>query len=162
MYSRRSCAEDILSAKTPQADGSAGNEDNDIGSNSSSTLRNEHHWQGTCIHNFEVPRWVQKSRQIDSDSRAPIYIEPRRAVEVAVNARFSLVAVGTYRCVDVVLPSIKLTIWTPTVDQSSSPPAHHLKILHQRPKLSTFRVHIIVLVDKYVQWNGAQMVTSWQ
>ncbi|KAG6381430.1 RIC1-domain-containing protein [Boletus reticuloceps] len=47
----------------------------------------------------KVPRWVQKSRHIDSDGSstgASTYEEPRRAVEVAVNARFSLVAVGTY------------------------------------------------------------------
>ncbi|KAJ6604206.1 RIC1-domain-containing protein [Mycena vulgaris] len=75
-------------------------------------------WQGTCIHDFEIPRWVQKSRRIethenpDSDTEdAPpssdgddsikgkgkgraVYNEPRRAVTVAVNGKFSLVAVG--------------------------------------------------------------------
>ncbi|KAJ7293159.1 RIC1-domain-containing protein [Mycena rebaudengoi] len=82
-------------------------------------------WQGTCIHDFETPRWVQKSRRIetleDTDDadpdaepsdhsdgeesikgkgkrkgkeRAPFYDEPRRAVTVAINGKFSLVAVG--------------------------------------------------------------------
>ncbi|KAF9243850.1 RIC1-domain-containing protein [Melanogaster broomeanus] len=63
------------------------------------TSLHEKQWQGTCIHNFEIPRWVQKSRYVESDGSdnvSPVYIEPRRAVEVAVNARFSLVAVGTF------------------------------------------------------------------
>ncbi|KAJ7124731.1 RIC1-domain-containing protein [Mycena crocata] len=77
-------------------------------------------WQGTCIHDFEVPRWVQKSRRIETgelelDAEADdgvyqssdgsesikgkgkgraVYNEPRRAVTVAVNGKFSLVAVG--------------------------------------------------------------------
>ncbi|KAJ7693644.1 RIC1-domain-containing protein [Mycena rosella] len=75
-------------------------------------------WQGTCIHDFETPRWVQKSRRIETDvdpesddakaayqssdggsiktkgkGRA-VYNEPRRAVAVAVNGKFSLVAIG--------------------------------------------------------------------
>ncbi|KAF7340016.1 RIC1 domain-containing protein [Mycena venus] len=95
----------------------------------SSAKRQKSTWQGTCIHDFEIPRWVQKSRRIDpsddpddadteeesyaspsqsqsSDgesiaskgkgkgkSRA-VYNEPRRAVAVAINGKFSLVAVG--------------------------------------------------------------------
>ncbi|KAF7320200.1 RIC1 domain-containing protein [Mycena kentingensis (nom. inval.)] len=72
-------------------------------------------WHGTCIHNFETPRWVQKSRAIESepeddDDETPqrsgatsldgkgktraIYSEPRRAVSVSINSKFSLVAVG--------------------------------------------------------------------
>ncbi|KAF8213519.1 RIC1-domain-containing protein [Mycena galopus ATCC 62051] len=84
-------------------------------------------WQGTCIHDFETPRWVQKSRRVDphldpddadtedevypspspsqssdNDSIASkgkgkgraVYSEPRRAVVVAINGKFSLVAVG--------------------------------------------------------------------
>ncbi|KAG9314607.1 RIC1-domain-containing protein [Chiua virens] len=71
----------------------------DRGFSLDSSSQNEHHWQGTCIHNFEIPRWVQKSRLIESNGSntgGPVYEESRRAVEVAVNARFSLVAVGTY------------------------------------------------------------------
>ena len=88
------------SSKDLQTDGSEGNEDNDVPSDTSGLSQNEHRWQGSCFHNFDVPRWVQKSRHVESDGSsngAPAYIEPRRAVEVAVNARFSLVAVGTYR-----------------------------------------------------------------
>ncbi|KAJ6626842.1 RIC1-domain-containing protein [Mycena sp. CBHHK59/15] len=74
-------------------------------------------WQGTCIHDFETPRWVQKSRRIeqhedlDADLEAELYTssdesikgkgkeravydEPRRAVAVAINGKFSLVAIG--------------------------------------------------------------------
>lgn len=64
----------------------------------SSSSERRFYWQGTCFHNYEVPRWVQKSRQVSNDAR-PIYIEPRRATQVAVNARFSLIAVGTLRYV---------------------------------------------------------------
>ncbi|EMD41642.1 hypothetical protein CERSUDRAFT_128592 [Gelatoporia subvermispora B] len=53
-------------------------------------------WQGTCIHDVEPPRWVQKRRQTDPDSGEPAYQDPRKAVAVAVNAKFSLVAIGTY------------------------------------------------------------------
>lgn len=135
--SQPSYAEGILYFKQPQADGSEGNEDKDFSSDDPGALQNEHRWQGTCIHNFEVPRWVQKSRHIDSDgpsSGGPVYNEPRRAIEVAVNARFSLVAVGTYGWVGVVILSVKLTTPTLSVDPSSSPPFHHLKALRRHPK----------------------------
>ncbi|THH21002.1 hypothetical protein EW146_g469 [Bondarzewia mesenterica] len=55
-------------------------------------------WHGTCIHDVEVPRWIQKRRQVDpqdSEANAHEYNQPRRAVIVAVNSRFSLIAVGT-------------------------------------------------------------------
>ncbi|KAL4069425.1 RIC1-domain-containing protein [Scleroderma citrinum] len=65
----------------------------------SSNSEHRYYWQGTCFHDYEVPRWVQKSRQVsndDSDNRRPIYVEPRRAMQVAVNTRFSLIAIGTF------------------------------------------------------------------
>lgn len=78
------------------------------------------------MHDFETPRWVQKSRMVeipeaesDEEEDEPsvlreerrrakgkwrqtetVYEEPRRAVTVAVNAKFSLLAVGMHRCVD--------------------------------------------------------------
>ncbi|TRM65979.1 RIC1-domain-containing protein [Schizophyllum amplum] len=56
-------------------------------------------WQGTCVHDFEAPRWVQKRRRIEPGEMPPPgwvpYEEPRRAVAVAVNGKFSLVAIGT-------------------------------------------------------------------
>lgn len=55
-------------------------------------------WHGTCIHNIEVPKWVQKRRQVcpdDPEAYRPAYNEPRRAEVVAINAKFSLVATGT-------------------------------------------------------------------
>ncbi|KAJ7919027.1 RIC1-domain-containing protein [Mycena leptocephala] len=84
----------------------------------SSTKSVKSTWQGTCIHDFEIPRWVQKSRRIDthvdpdadpeeesyqsSDGDSitgkgkgrAVYNEPRRAVAVAINGKFSLVAIG--------------------------------------------------------------------
>lgn len=56
-------------------------------------------WHGTCIHNFEIPRWVQKQRRVEPDETGlnPYpYDEPRRAVCASVNSHFSLVAIGTH------------------------------------------------------------------
>jgi RAB6A-GEF complex partner protein 1 len=57
-------------------------------------------WNGTCIHNFDTPKWVQKQRYRDpnvgpQDPNQRVWEEPRRAVTVAVNSRFSLFAIGT-------------------------------------------------------------------
>ncbi|KAN0100860.1 RIC1 domain containing protein [Tylopilus felleus] len=98
---------------------------------SSDPLQSEHRWEGTCIHNFEVPRWVQKSRHVegdDSSSRGPVYEEPRRAVEVAVNARFSLVAVGTYSgsIEFTAFPSPECRAPTPQIIEVPNPSNHPL------------------------------------
>ncbi|KAM5532186.1 hypothetical protein V8D89_014142 [Ganoderma adspersum] len=54
-------------------------------------------WHGTCVHHIDPPRWVQKRRQVDpGDVVGYAYNEPRRAMAVALNPKFSLVAVGTY------------------------------------------------------------------
>ncbi|KAH9947946.1 RIC1-domain-containing protein [Amylocystis lapponica] len=56
-------------------------------------------WHGTCIHDVQAPRWVQKRRKTEHEdflSGGFPYEEPRRAMVVAINAKFSLVAVGTY------------------------------------------------------------------
>lgn len=61
------------------------------------SARTTSQWQGTCIYTFEPPRWVQKRRQVDLvDSENHAYDEPRRATAVIVNARFTLVAIGTH------------------------------------------------------------------
>ncbi len=54
-------------------------------------------WMGTCIHDFEIPRWVQKQKRVDPREDKPVYFEPKRAVQLAVNAKFSLIAVGLLR-----------------------------------------------------------------
>ncbi|KAJ3897394.1 hypothetical protein F5879DRAFT_996122 [Lentinula edodes] len=51
-------------------------------------------WMGTCIHHFETPRWVQKQRRVEPEEHGSVYFEPRRAVRLAINAKFSLIAVG--------------------------------------------------------------------
>ncbi|KAI0803143.1 RIC1-domain-containing protein [Irpex lacteus] len=53
-------------------------------------------WHGTCLHNVEPPKWVQKRRLVrpdDPDADQYHYEEPRRAVSVAINAKFSLAAI---------------------------------------------------------------------
>ncbi|KAL5534531.1 hypothetical protein ACEPAG_994 [Sanghuangporus baumii] len=53
-------------------------------------------WQGVCIHDVEPPRWVQKQRALAPyDSTEFDYIDSRRAVCVAANSKFSVVATGT-------------------------------------------------------------------
>ncbi|KAI6045080.1 RIC1-domain-containing protein [Pisolithus marmoratus] len=84
---------------------SASDEEDVVGFGETSSLQeghpgssrdHQHYWQGTCVHHYEVPRWVQKSRQVErGSSDRSAYVDPRRATKVAVNARFSLIAVGT-------------------------------------------------------------------
>ena len=56
------------------------------------------------MHDVQVPKWVQKRKQVylgeGEDVNTDDYEQPRRAVKVAVNMRFSLIAVGTQWCVD--------------------------------------------------------------
>jgi len=53
-------------------------------------------WIGTCVHTSPIPRSIQKRRQLEESDTHEIfdYPEPRKAVEVAVNLKFSLIAVG--------------------------------------------------------------------
>ena len=53
-------------------------------------------WQGTCIHDFKTPKWVQKRRANEADG-LDTYDEPRRAMVIAMNTKFSVVAIGTQR-----------------------------------------------------------------
>lgn len=66
-------------------------------SHDSTNSRSSSHWQGTCIHDVQVPKWVQKRKQVhpDEGTCADDYDQPRRAVKVVVNMKFSLIAVGT-------------------------------------------------------------------
>ena len=61
-------------------------------------------WLGTCVHDVQVPKWVQKRKQVypseGEDVGTDDYEQPRRAVKVAVNMRFSLIAIGTHWYVD--------------------------------------------------------------
>ncbi|KAF4623557.1 hypothetical protein D9613_002057 [Agrocybe pediades] len=56
-------------------------------------------WHGTCIHDFQVPKWVQKRRRVEPEEAGTAsiqdYEEPRRATSVAFNSKFSLIAIGT-------------------------------------------------------------------
>ncbi|KAI0651550.1 RIC1-domain-containing protein [Trametes meyenii] len=54
-------------------------------------------WHGTCIHHVDPPRWVQKRKHVDpGDVAKYAYTEPRRAMVVALNPKFSMLATGTY------------------------------------------------------------------
>ncbi|KAI0963163.1 hypothetical protein AcW1_000322 [Taiwanofungus camphoratus] len=68
-------------------------------STDSSRSRRYLQWRGTCIHSIDTPRWVQKRRRRDPDDPDAgefAYTEPRRAMVVAINTKFSLIAIGTY------------------------------------------------------------------
>ena len=55
------------------------------------------------MHDVQVPKWVQKRKQVypgEEDVSTDDYEQPRRAVNVAVNMRFSLIAIGTHWYVD--------------------------------------------------------------
>ncbi|KDR85280.1 hypothetical protein GALMADRAFT_83897 [Galerina marginata CBS 339.88] len=57
-------------------------------------------WHGTCVHDFQTPKWVQKRRRVEPDEFGPDsgldYEEPKRATSVAINNKFSLIAIGTH------------------------------------------------------------------
>jgi hypothetical protein len=71
-------------------------QDNDTEYNA---LNPQPRWHGTCIHDFKIPRWVQKRRHVEP-SEAGLddvggYENPKRATKVAINSKFSLIAIGT-------------------------------------------------------------------
>lgn len=49
------------------------------------------------MHDVQVPKWVQKRKQVHpgEGTSTDDYEQPRRAVKVVVNMKFSLIAVGT-------------------------------------------------------------------
>ncbi|KIL71832.1 hypothetical protein M378DRAFT_155455 [Amanita muscaria Koide BX008] len=52
-------------------------------------------WQGTCVHDFQTPKWVQKRPLLEGeDAVLSTYDEPRRALAIAVNSKFSVIAIG--------------------------------------------------------------------
>lgn len=63
----------------------------------SSSSQQALHWLGTLIHDISAPRRMQKQRMRYSASgeEMPGYETLRQAVSVAVNTKFSVVAVGT-------------------------------------------------------------------
>lgn len=57
-------------------------------------------WQGTCVHDVYPPRWVEKLPQrgpSEIGTQPLAYDEPRKALSLAINVKFSLLAVGTSR-----------------------------------------------------------------
>ncbi|KAF9523584.1 RIC1-domain-containing protein [Crepidotus variabilis] len=123
-----------LEADMPSEEDAPFSEPNTPAKFESSPYHIQQQWLGTCIHDFQTPKWVQKQRQVEPSSPtsssfntassslagstvnssaqslassttslsslAPkqprVYIEPRRATSIALNPKFSLVAVGTF------------------------------------------------------------------
>ena len=65
--------------------------------NNASNLQSR--WHGTCIYDFEIPKWVQKRRHVEPSEAGPDHVggyeNPKRATKVAINSKFSLIAIGT-------------------------------------------------------------------
>ena len=96
-------------------------------------------WLGTCVHDVQVPKWVQKRKQVypgeGEDVITDDYEQPRRAVKVAVNMRFSLIAIGTHWYVDAgaglsatgLLTSILVVMWNTRASLRSMVSRQNLK-----------------------------------
>ncbi|KIK71385.1 hypothetical protein GYMLUDRAFT_331920 [Collybiopsis luxurians FD-317 M1] len=82
--------EDSSSFSNPNDDDLDGQQQRKANPSSNST------WIGTCIHNFPTPRWVQKQKRVEPHEQDPhsLYFEPKRAVQIAINEKFSMIAVG--------------------------------------------------------------------
>ena len=94
--------------------------------------RSDSQWQGSCVHDVQVPKWVQKRKQVllDEGTGTVDYEQPRRAVKVVVNMKFSLIAVGTQWYVYVFSSShivtYVMTLTPPSGNvECSSFPSHH-------------------------------------
>ncbi|KIY65901.1 RIC1-domain-containing protein [Cylindrobasidium torrendii FP15055 ss-10] len=85
-------------------------------------------WLGTCIHDFPSPRWHQKQRRVDPlspvDEQPPrrTFEEPKRAVKVALNNRFSVFAIGMAG------GGVSLTSFPSSLFQTTPPPSTPLAI----------------------------------
>ena len=91
------------------------------------------------MHDVQVPKWVQKRKQVypgeGEDVITDDYEQPRRAVKVAVNMRFSLIAIGTHWYVDAgaglsatgLLTSILVVMWNTRASLRSMVSRQNLK-----------------------------------
>lgn len=135
-------------------------------STDSSRSRRYLQWRGTCIHSIDTPRWVQKRRRRDPDDPDAgefAYTEPRRAMVVAINTKFSLIAIGTYG-----YASSRLSLRTnkpylydvvePWSSRISPPRRAHLQKYKYYKYPACMRDAGLVL---YIPWSGALMVMSW-
>ncbi|KAF8482108.1 RIC1-domain-containing protein [Russula ochroleuca] len=98
-------------------------------SDDSAKSRSNSRWQGWCIHDVQVPKWVQKRKQVhpDEGTSTDDYEQPRRAVKVVVNMKFSLIAVGT-RCGNVEYTSFPLQPGVaPKPQVLETPESYHIK-----------------------------------
>jgi hypothetical protein len=136
-------------------------------SNDNVNSRPNSRWLGTCVHDVQVPKWVQKRKQVylgeGEDVRVDDYEQPRRAVKVAVNMRFSLIAIGTRWYVDLgaelsftgLMTSMHLVV---TWNTRAS-----LRSVVSRQNLKCWRPFNLITSKKEgrsVPWNGARMGTS--
>jgi hypothetical protein len=119
------------------------------------------------VHDVQVPKWVQKRKQVypgeGEDAKMDDYEQPRRAVKVAVNMRFSLIAIGTHWYVDLgaelsatgLMTSMHLVVmWNTRASLLSVVSRQNLKCW--RP----FHLIVSKKEGRSVLWNGARMDTS--
>lgn len=119
------------------------------------------------MHDVQVPKWVQKRKQVylgeGEDVNTDDYEQPRRAVKVAVNMRFSLIAVGTQWCVDLGVESsatgLMASMYTVVMWNTRA----SLRGVASRQNLKYWRPLNLIMSKKEarsVPWNGARMDTS--
>ena len=127
--------------------------------------RSNSQWQGSCVHDVQVPKWVQKRKQVHPDEETGIvdYEQPRRAAKVVVNMKFSLIAVGTQRSVSIFFSSHIVTYvmtLTPLVAMSSTQAFPRTAVWHPNLKYwKPLNFTISKIEDRYVPWNGVRMDT---
>ncbi|TCD70639.1 hypothetical protein EIP91_002358 [Steccherinum ochraceum] len=109
-------------------------------------------WRGTCVHDIEVPKWVQKRRHIpadDPEAEQHAYQDPRRAKCIAVNTKFSLVATGTQGGI------VEYTNLPSQAGVTPKPQALHIPNLYNRDKTGPVRT---------MEWSsdGYVLAVGWE
>jgi hypothetical protein len=119
------------------------------------------------VHDVQVPKWVQKRKQVypsdDGDVSPDDYEQPRRAVKVAVNMRFSLIAIGTHWYVGLgaEVSVTGLMISMHLVVMWNTRASLHSMVSHQNLKCwRPFNLIISKKEGRSVPWNGARTDTS--
>lgn len=116
------------------------------------------------MHDVQVPKWVQKRKQVFPDEGAGTvdYEQPRRAAKVVVNMKFSLIAVGTQWYVNfssLLIITYVMTL-TPLAVMSSTQAFPRTAVQHPNLKCwKPLNFSISKIEDRYVPWNGVRMDT---
>lgn len=122
-------------------------------------------WSGTCIHNYQSPRWVEKQRSIDPTQplhqrERRVYVEPKRATAVAINGKFSMLAIGMLGYVTTSDQDPSLNVKSCSAVPLISPTFLHGKVWFTLRYRFRFRIRITKSWDRFAVWSGALMDMS--